>query len=158
MNTFIESLASTESRQVCDTLELMLQGIWYLVEVYYIIPSHIISLVAHTVDIEKSSHCLNWDVKSPVKLSRLVTLSHSTITAMPPCSCTDCCYYTFLTPDNQLIYGKLVSSNTHTTHSRKDKSTSNADQVCYHILNSHQTNLFLTVVLRQSLITYSNSF
>jgi len=56
MNTFIESLASTESRQVCDTLELMLRGIWYLVEVYYIIPSHIISLVAHTVDIEKSSH------------------------------------------------------------------------------------------------------
>ena len=72
------------------------------------------------------------------------------------CSCTDCHRYTFLTPDNQLIYGKLVLPNTRTAHSRKDKSASNADQVCYHISSSHQTNLFLTVVLRQSLITYSN--
>ena len=51
MNTFIENLAPTESRQICNTLELMLQGIWYLVEVYYIIPSCIVSLVAHMVDI-----------------------------------------------------------------------------------------------------------
>ena len=114
-----------------------------------------------------SSYLANWhggylEVKSPVKSSRLVTLSHST-TAMPRlyqviCSYTDCRYYTFLTPDNQLIYGKLVSPNTYTVYSRKDESASNADQVCYHISNSHQTNLFLTIVLRQSLITYSNSF
>jgi len=73
------------------------------------------------------------------------------------CGYTDCHYYIFLTPDNQLIYGKLVLPNTHTAYSRKDESASNADQVCYYILNSHQTNLFLTVVPRQSLITYSNS-
>jgi len=94
-----------------------------------------------------SSRHLNWDVKSPVKSFRFVTQSRlaNTDVAMPPprqviCSCTDCRRYTFLTPSNQLIHGKLVSPNTRTAHSRRNVVVDNTDQVNYNISNYHRTH------------------